>query len=241
MTATGHPSSVGVVIPVFNGARHLAAALESIRRQTRPADEVIVADDGSTDGTAAVVASVAPSARCLRLPHRGVSAALNAGISAARSDVLGFLDHDDLWVETKLALQLAALVRDPSIDAVFGRAEQFHSEELGPAERARHPFPPGAYPFISRTTMLIRRSALERIGPFDPARRCEFIDWYLRAARAGLRTATLDAVVVRRRIHATNRSLHEDTLRPEIPQLLRAWLRDRRGGGNPAPEDLGGS
>jgi glycosyltransferase involved in cell wall biosynthesis len=232
MNTDGNPSSVGVVIPAFNGARHLAATLESIRRQTRPADEVIVADDGSTDGTPDVVASVAPWARCLRLPHRGVSAALNAGISAAQSDILGFLDQDDLWVETKLALQLAVLARDPSIDAVFGRAEQFHSEELSAAERARHPFPPGAHPFIGRPTMLIRRAALERIGPFDPDQRHEFIDWYLRAARAGLRTAMVDAVVLRRRIHTTNRNLLEGDLRPEIPRLLGAWLRERRARGD---------
>jgi glycosyltransferase involved in cell wall biosynthesis len=227
------PPSVAVIVPVFNGARHLADALSSIRRQTRPADEVIIADDGSTDATATVAASVAPWARCLRLPHRGVAAALNAGISAARSEILGFLDHDDLWVETKLERQLDALAEDPALEAVFGRAEQFHSDELTPEQRNRHPFHGGAHRFLSRSTMLIRLPALERIGPFDPERRSEFIDWYLRAARMGLRTRMLDELVLRRRIHATNRSIREAEIRPELPWLLRAWLGERRARGDP--------
>jgi hypothetical protein len=81
--------------------------------------------------------------------------------------------------------------------------------------------------------MLIRLPALERIGPFDPERRSEFIDWYLRAARMGLRTRMLDELVLRRRIHATNRSIREAEIRPELPWLLRAWLGERRARGDP--------
>ena len=81
-------------------------------RQSWPADEVIVVDDGSTDGTPAV-AEEYPGVRRLQQPHRGVSAARNRGIAEARNDWLAFLDSDDLWHERKLQRQREELQKHP--------------------------------------------------------------------------------------------------------------------------------
>jgi len=100
---------VSVVIPTFNRARMLADAVRSALAQTRPADEIIVVDDGSTDDTRRIAESFGTPVRCLRQENRGVSAARNAGIEAARGTLIAFLDSDDLWHPYKLEIELAVL------------------------------------------------------------------------------------------------------------------------------------
>src|SRR5262245_39118970 len=114
--------TVSVIVAVYNGERFIADALRSILAQTAPADEVIVIDDGSTDGTGAVVARF-PDVRCLRREANGGQAsALNWGVASARGAYLAFLDADDVWEPDKLARQLAAFAADPALDVVYGHA-----------------------------------------------------------------------------------------------------------------------
>lgn len=102
---------VSVVIPAYNAAAYIEQALDSVLAQTHARLECIVVDDGSTDGTGAVVARHAtdPRIRYLRQDNQGVSAARNAGIRAAAGDVVALLDGDDVWLPRKLELQLAAM------------------------------------------------------------------------------------------------------------------------------------
>jgi glycosyltransferase involved in cell wall biosynthesis len=104
---------VSVVIPAHNAARFLRETLVSAAEQTLAPYEIIVVDDGSTDGTAAVVLDFGPPARLVRQAQRGVSAARNTGITAAEGDLIAFLDADDLWEPTKLERQVAALAAHP--------------------------------------------------------------------------------------------------------------------------------
>ena len=94
--------TISVVIPVFNGERYIAAAIDSVLSQTRPADEVIVVDDGSSDSTAAVLLSYGGRITVISQPNRGGADATNQGVAAARGAVLSFLDADDLWTPCKL-------------------------------------------------------------------------------------------------------------------------------------------
>jgi glycosyltransferase involved in cell wall biosynthesis len=111
---------VSVVIPTLNYAAFVGRAIDSVLAQTRPVHEIIVVDDGSTDDTPAVLARYAsrPHVRVLAGAGKGVSAARNRGLAAARGDLVAVLDADDEWLPTKLARQLPLLLEDPAVGVV---------------------------------------------------------------------------------------------------------------------------
>ncbi len=109
--------AVSAVIPTYDRAELLPRAIRSALDALAPGDEVIVADDGSTDDTAALVNGFGEPVRLLGLPHRGAGAARNAGFAAARGPLVAFLDSDDEWLPDKIALQRSFLERRP--DLVF--------------------------------------------------------------------------------------------------------------------------
>jgi glycosyltransferase involved in cell wall biosynthesis len=112
------PPTVSVVLPAWNAARWVGRAVRSALAQTLPPLEVIVADDGSTDGTAGA-AAIAPTVRVLRLPHRGQAATTNAAIGEARGEWVAILHADDEWLPEKTATQLAALPRIPDAAVIY--------------------------------------------------------------------------------------------------------------------------
>ncbi len=103
--------TVSVVIPAYNAKRFLKDALDSALRQSHPPTEVLVIDDGSSDGTGLLAASVT-GIRRIRQPNAGVSAARNRGIEEATGRFIAFLDADDVWEPNKLATQLEELSED---------------------------------------------------------------------------------------------------------------------------------
>ena len=98
---------ISCVVPVFNGERYLGEALDSILAQTYRPLELLVVDDGSTDGAAALVTRYRDQTRPLFQPNAGQAAARNLGLSVARGEFVAFLDADDLWHPEKLARQMA--------------------------------------------------------------------------------------------------------------------------------------
>jgi glycosyltransferase involved in cell wall biosynthesis len=223
MRITGKPgesAGVSVVIPVRNGERYLSEAIASVLQQTPPPLEVLVVDDGSTDGTAAVARSFAAPVRCIAQPALGVAAALNRGVEEARGDRLAFLDADDLWADDKLRVQTALLEARPELDAVFGHLANFAGS--APAETPM--------PGYSKGTMLIRRVAFERVGAFGDWRLGEFVDWYARAVDAGLRSLMLPDVLLLRRVHDDNTGVRRRDERREYARVLKSVLDRRRAG-----------
>jgi len=107
---------ISVIIPVFNGERFLGEAIKSALSQTLPPYEILVIDDGSTDGSAQLAESFGPPVRVIRQENRGEAAARNRGIDAAQGDWIAFLDCDDVWKPEKLALQAALL--SPAVNCV---------------------------------------------------------------------------------------------------------------------------
>jgi glycosyltransferase involved in cell wall biosynthesis len=219
---------VSVVIPVFNGERYLGEAIESVLGQTRPPDEVVVIDDGSTDASAAVARGF-DEVRCRSQTNAGQSAALNRGVSETRGRFLAFLDADDVWVPEKLALQLEAFLEDPGLDMVFGHAEQFVDPDAPEAVVAR--IRPGrtVLPAHLPSALLVRREAFELVGGL----RSEWtvgnvVDWYARATEAGLRQRMLETVVYRRRLHESNIGITEGGSRSDYLAVVRAALERRR-------------
>jgi glycosyltransferase involved in cell wall biosynthesis len=223
---------VSVVIPARDVQRYVGEAIESVLGQTVPPHEVIVVDDGSTDETAAVADSYGPPVRCLRRESEGIALALNAGIETSEGELLAFLDADDLWLERKLEMQLAAL--EGGADIALCRVEQFISPDLSDAERAALRPPPDEMLGITRGAMVLARDAFERVGPFsDGWVVAEFIDWYAKARDAGLTEVEVPEVLLRRRLHASNTGRRRSDAREDYPRVMRRLLERRRqaGGG----------
>lgn len=226
--------SLSVVIPVRDGERYLAEAIASVLRQRPAPAEVLVVDDGSTDGSAAVAASFGDVVRCLPQPPRGIAAARNRGVAEARGTHLAFLDADDLWDDDRIAPQLALLEGPPEADLVGGLVEQFLSPDLPPDAAARLRCPPGREPALLPGTVLVRLDRFREVGPFDESLATgEFVEWMLRARAAGLREAMLDRRVLLRRIHGTNHGIVRRDAATDYLRVARAALaRRRRAGGS---------
>jgi glycosyltransferase involved in cell wall biosynthesis len=217
---------ISALLAAFNTERYVADAVASMLAQTVPAYEIIAVDDGSSDGTAAVLRGFGERIRVLERPHLGAPQAFNAALAAASGDLLAFNDADDLWAPDKLAIQAARLDACPDLDAVFGAVQQFVSPDWT-ADAAALPPQPG----ISKIGMLIRRPAFDQVGPFDTTYQyCEFGDWYARALRIGLRLEQHAQTVGYRRLHANNTGrVHRDAARDEHLLALKRSLDARRG------------
>jgi len=123
-------SLISCIVPVFNGERYLGETLNSILAQTHQPLEIIIADDGSTDGTNAIVARYGHHVRYLFQPNAGV-AACNLGLSAAHGDFVAFLSADDLWHPEKLALQNARFQARPELDISVAKVWSLNSPYCG--------------------------------------------------------------------------------------------------------------
>ena len=220
---------ISAIIPVRDGELYIEEAIDSILAQTRVPEQVIVVDDGSSDGTAERVTGYGDAVALLRRGPGGVGAALNTGLDVADGDLISFLDADDLWAPRKLELQGEALASDQNLDLVFGRVEQFFSPELSHEERSRLRPPFGNQPAKMKGTMLIRREAFERVGRFPTGWRIvDFVDWYARAQEQRLSELMMDEVVLRRRLHRSNISRSRQESRTEYASAMGALLRRRR-------------
>ena len=175
---------VSVVIPTYNRAPFLPQALESVFAQTCQDFELIVVDDGSDDDTPQVVAGRDDRLRYLRLEHRGVSAARNAGLAAASAPYLAFLDSDDLWAPEMLATGIDYMETHPECGLVCsdfavgetrGGSPPVRWESFLGVGRAQGLVQTAGFPellsgnFVSLCTAVIRTSAAREVGGFDEA------------------------------------------------------------------------
>ncbi|MBI4546090.1 MAG: glycosyltransferase family 2 protein [Gemmatimonadetes bacterium] len=185
-------SSVSVIVPTYNRLSLLRLAVDSVLQQTHGELELIVADDSSTDETQRYIAGLTdPRVRYLTLPHTGnVAQIRNEGARAARGEYLAFLDSDDLWAPQKLEVQLSRMQ-----DGCWSHTQY----ELIDAEGIRIPFRAGASVALSGwiardvivaeaapalATVLLRRTAFEKIGGFDEDTNREDYAFLLRLALA---------------------------------------------------------
>lgn len=199
--------SVSVVIPCYNRAETVAEAIASAFAQTRPALEVLLVDDGSTDASAEIAERA--GARVIRLPtNAGNAAARNIGIRAASGDAIASLDSDDYWEPNHLSTVAALLDKYPdaavasSAIRFFGsKSGTFHSHvpEGPPTDALRAAFYGTAIPLI---TSVVRRDALLAVNGFDESERCAIdFDLWLRLARRYKFVASRD-ITVNYRWHA---------------------------------------
>jgi glycosyltransferase involved in cell wall biosynthesis len=195
--------AVSVIVTAFNEEELVGAAIESILNQTQRDLELIVVDDGSTDGTATIVRGFAkdPRLRFLQQENRGLSAARNAGMAKARGALISFLDSDDLWLPTYLSRMQEVLAASP--EAGFAYTDAWLLDERtqrfrragAMAENSPPANPPtdadaflrllmhANFIFVSTT---VRRRALDAAGLFDETlTACEDYDLWIRVLAAG--------------------------------------------------------
>ena len=222
------PPQISVVIPVYNGEAFVADAIDSVLAQEGAAFELIVIDDGSTDGSVAQVARFGSAVRLLRGPHRGIAAARNRGLAAAEGELIAWLDADDLWEPEALHVLAEALAADRALAGVYGMVEQFSTESVA----VRRQVPSERTAARRAGTMLLRRSACALVGGFDESLTLgEMIDWISRAEGEGLRLAPVERLVLRRRIHDGNTTILRRTAQADYLRLLHSGLKRKAGRG----------
>jgi glycosyltransferase involved in cell wall biosynthesis len=216
---------VSVVIPYFNASAFIEGALASIRAQAYAPLEIILVDDGSTDDIATRAAAW-PDVIYIRQENRGPAAARNAGIARATGEVIAFLDADDRWPANKLALQLARLQDDPTLDMVSGRIQYVN---LPGAEQKPLRFHEGdKLVHVHLGAAIMRRRAFDKVGVFNETMRVhEDQDWYLRAREQDLKIAILGEVTLIYQLHAGNMTRTENLQDRRLLAVLKASI-DRR-------------
>jgi glycosyltransferase involved in cell wall biosynthesis len=195
---------VSVVVATRNRRDLLAAALASVDAQRFDDLEVIVADDGSTDGTADWLRANRPDVRVVTSAGAGAAAARNRGVEQARGGLIAFLDDDDRWLPGYLAAQVANL--DANRDAALSHADHLEVDPAGTRRRPGTASPlPGAQPLVrllagcfvhTMSTVVCRRAAFDRLD--ERLAVVHDLDWYARVLAGGGRIAHLERVLVER-------------------------------------------
>ena len=204
---------VSVLLPTYDRAHYIEESVESVLRQSFAGLELIVVDDGSTDDTADRLSRIAdPRLRYVRRAHRGVAAALNAGLALARGEYIARNDSDDVWLPDLLATAVAVLDANPQVGLVYGRGEGIDGggRRTGGTRGFPLKFPDDAFrsllyaDYTVAVASVLRRACFERVGAWDESMLlCEDWDLALRIARHyGVRF--VDRVLVRIRTHAGN-------------------------------------
>ena len=208
------PPTVSVVIPVYNGDRYLAEAITSVLDQTYKNFELIVVDDGSTDGSAEIAKSYKQAVLYTFQPNGGLSKARNTGLALARGKYIAFLDHDDLWLPHKLARQVTYLDSHPDVGVVYSQCHMVREGHV-PAPVYREPV--GGDPLsiitagygLQMSVPMFRKSVFEKAGGFDEAflsaRGYEDIDMTIRLSEVTA-FAYIPEVLVLYRLHESNLS-----------------------------------
>lgn len=222
-------ASVSVVIPAHNAERYLGEAIGSALGQTVAPLEVVVVDDGSDDRTAEVARGFGDHVRCHSQAQGGIGAARNRGVELARGDYIAFLDSDDIWLPSKLELQLAAFGDDPRPDLVFALMRQFISRDVDQEVARGLVLRGGADPGYVPSAVIAPREVFERIGPFATGLRVgEFVDWMAHARELQLREHVVPKQLIWRRVHGRNTTLRERENLSDFAHILKSALDRRR-------------
>ena len=216
--STIQASDVTVVIPVFNGARYLEQAVDSIRSQTLSTPQIIVVDDGSTDETPQVCQKLEPEVLSLRQENKGAAAARNRGIETSNSRFISFLDADDLWPVERLSVLCKHLEKAPELDFVLGQTQVFCGAEY---RQPHHHWLLGSG--------LYRKRVFEKIGILEPELRAgEDLDWFLRARRQKAKFSLLTETTLFLRREKQNMT-HNKTLKElNFLKVIKRHMDGRR-------------
>lgn len=221
---------VAVVIPVFNRPQVVLEAVQSVLDEQDVTLELIVVDDGSSDGTSEVVAALPSLDQRITVLHQsnaGQSVARNAGVAAATARFVTFLDSDDLFEPGRLTVQLEAWHRHADErPVVVGRERVLIHDGIEPPPHIVRRV--AGQETVYHTSALLLREDFESVGGFDPGLRlAEDIDFVIRLEDAGLKLVVIDDVVLTRRVGGDNLVYDSDVQRSWMILLRRRVARQR--------------
>jgi glycosyltransferase involved in cell wall biosynthesis len=218
---------VSLIIPSYNGEKYLGEALASAVSQTYTPLEIIVVDDGSTDGSIRIAESF-QGVRVIRKENGGVSSARNRGIEEATGGLFAFLDQDDIQHPDKTARQVAALGEDSG--AGFALCHKQYRIEAEPPRWFRGPKDGTPVAGFVPSCWLVRRETFREVGIFDKRfRKGADYDWLSRAKDLSISYLMLPEVLVTYRIHGTNDSGNAAGVKADMLQFLRESVHRRKG------------
>ena len=227
MTSPYAPQHLTVVVPARNAAATLPSTVASLLAQSGGSPQVLVVDDDSEDGTAAV-ARAAGAHGVLSGPGRGPGAARNVGRAAADTPLIAFCDADDLWPPERLAVDLPCFAGDPELEVLLGRT-RFEADHPALLQRLRFPGeePIASIPSFGAATF--RREVFERVGLIDEQlTNFEDYEWFQRARDLGARVQDHDALSQIYRLHAGSRSRRDPPRPADLIAILQRSLQLRR-------------
>ena len=211
-----------VVIPAYNAEHTIGEAIASVLAQTVIPHEVIVVDDGSSDGTRDEVYRADSRVRLIEQKNAGPGAASTAGLAAVNTGLVAMLDADDLWVPEKADRQIARLRSEPVLDGVFCLARHFHP-----------PRPPGSEGRVQevwgRTAMMAWTDRIRQVGPIADMthRHGDMVDWIMRAREQGIQFSMLSEILAYRRIHPDSLSFRRRDANLDYLSVIKRAL-DRK-------------
>ena len=221
---------VSVILSVFNGENYVKEAIKSVLKQDYPQVELVIVNDGSTDGTGQILQDFAGKAVIITQDNKGLGSGRNAGVNGATGTYLSFIDHDDFWESNKLSSQMTALLSSKQDPLVFSHVRQFICPSLNTEQAAKLRVPDEPMPGFIAGTMLLSKARFKEVGDFLEVNQVgEFVDWYLRAQESNIPIKLLNEVLLHRRIHLSNMGRQPDHYqRLGYLKILKASLTRRR-------------
>lgn len=219
------PFFISVIVPVYNGARFLAEAIENILAQNYASLEIVVVDDGSTDETEAIARGL--PVRYIHQANAGPAAARNRGLAKARGDVIAFHDVDDLWTPDALKILVAMFRAEPALEIAQGLIQP----QVEDATTRRFEDSTEPYQFINLGSALYRRTVFDKVGRFDESlRENEDSDWFMRAWENNVSKQVSRQTVLLYRLHDGNLTHRQNLVRGGWARLFKKHMERRRNG-----------
>lgn len=213
--------SISLILPVYNGEKHLLECLDSLSKQCYPSLELIVINDGSTDKSLEILANYPLTKTLITQENKGVYATRNLGISLATSEFISFFDADDIMADGNLIALSSYLVSNPNCLIVKGKMQRFSlKNEVWINSGVPH------LEDFCLSLALFRKEVFQRVGLFTEEMRLGAdADWHLRSQELGIDVAILDRLAIYYRMHPNNISNFTEEAKKARLEVIRRKLR----------------
>ena len=220
---------ISVIVPAYNREKYIGAALDSIFAQDYRPIEVVVVDDGSTDGTASVARSY-PDVRYIYQENQGPAVARNTGLANCTGELISFLDADDYWPANKLRIQSDYLATHPDVGCVIAKSRNFLQEGMNLPRWISEDMMTKDGGGWTLGSCLAHRWVFDRIGhlnvlfPYG-----DDLEWCMRVREAKIPLCFISEVLLHRRIHSSNISENQNAFARDRVRLVKAYMDRKRG------------